>query len=143
MTEVSAEVVGRPGEVLEPTRALAQTVLGMGLDEKEEQAKLVERARVEGSAVVSARVVCELSTPEAARRYLEQVVGLRVRDQVMRSGLQQIGEIEVLRIGAPAYREEFADAAIEAVRQWRYKPARRAGKPVPVYFTIFVEYKLH
>jgi len=32
----------------------------------------------------------------------------------------------------------FGRAAIEAVRQWRYRPATRDGEPIDVYFTIIV-----
>ncbi len=36
----------------------------------------------------------------------------------------------------------FEDAAIEAVRQWRYKPAVRQGKPAAETITIVVEFKV-
>ena len=34
------------------------------------------------------------------------------------------------------------EKAIEAVKQWRYKPALQKGKPVDVYFTVVVEFAL-
>jgi TonB family protein len=37
---------------------------------------------------------------------------------------------------------ELDAAAIEAVRQWRYEPATAEGKPVAVYFTITVSFRL-
>ena len=41
-------------------------------------------------------------------------------------------------------RESFAEAAVEAVRQWRYEPARKErGRPVSVYFTVMVEFTLN
>ena len=52
-----------------------------------------------------------------------------------------VGDLEVLRCTRPSM--GFEEAAIEAVRQWRYEPALQNGKPVEVYFTIFVEFKLH
>jgi protein TonB len=52
-----------------------------------------------------------------------------------------VGDIEVLRTNRPNM--GFEDAAIEAVLQWRYKPALQNGKPVEVYFTVFVDFKLH
>ncbi len=35
----------------------------------------------------------------------------------------------------------FEDAALEAVRQWRFEPARQAGQPVDVLFTIVVPFE--
>lgn len=52
-----------------------------------------------------------------------------------------VGSVEVLRCNRPNM--GFEDSAIEAVAQWRYKPALQNGKPVEVYFTVFVEFKLH
>lgn len=52
-----------------------------------------------------------------------------------------VTEIEVLRTNRPQM--GFEAAAIAAVRQWRYKPALQNGKPVEVYFTVFVDFKLH
>ncbi len=37
----------------------------------------------------------------------------------------------------------FEEAAIDAVRQWRYKPALKDGQPLDVYFTIVVDFSLH
>jgi protein TonB len=52
-----------------------------------------------------------------------------------------VGEVEVLRTNRPNM--GFEEAAIAAVTQWRYKPAEQNGRPVEVYFTVFVEFKLH
>ena len=52
-----------------------------------------------------------------------------------------VGNIEILRCNRPNM--GFEDASIEAVSQWRYQPALQNGKPVEVYFTVFVEFKLH
>jgi TonB family protein len=48
--------------------------------------------------------------------------------------------VQVLRV--PPGCEDMASAAVEAVRQWRYEPATSNGRPVPVYFTIQVEFTL-
>jgi protein TonB len=48
-----------------------------------------------------------------------------------------VEEVEVLR-SSPF----FDEAAIEAVRQWRYEPARHRGRPVAVYFTVEVDFRL-
>lgn len=52
-----------------------------------------------------------------------------------------VGEVEVLRSNRPNM--GFEEAAISAVQTWQYKPALQNGKPVDVYFTVFVEFKLH
>lgn len=36
----------------------------------------------------------------------------------------------------------FEEPSLDAVRQWKYRPATRDGKPVPVYFTILVDFAL-
>ena len=32
--------------------------------------------------------------------------------------------------------------AVEAIQQWRFKPARRGGKPVKVYFTLTATFRI-
>jgi TonB family protein len=49
-----------------------------------------------------------------------------------------VGDVRVLRgLGAG-----LNEKAIEAVRQWRFSPARRHGAPVDVIVTVSVEFKL-
>jgi TonB family protein len=52
-----------------------------------------------------------------------------------------VGEIKVLRVDKPNL--GFEQAAVEAVRKWRYQPATLHGDPVDVYFTINVDFTLH
>lgn len=52
-----------------------------------------------------------------------------------------VTDVEILRCNNPGM--GFEEAAVEAVRQWRYEPAMHKGQPVAVYFTLFVEFKLH
>jgi protein TonB len=49
-----------------------------------------------------------------------------------------VNEVNVLSSTNPM----FNDAAIEAVKQWKYKPALQNGKPVSVYYTIRVDFRL-
>ena len=51
-----------------------------------------------------------------------------------------VTDIEVLSCSQPLL--GFEDAAIEAVRLWRYEPALADGRPVDVYFTILVDFEL-
>jgi protein TonB len=75
--------------------------------------------------------------PEKARR-------ARVEGQVILQAIIHrdgtVGEIEVLQARPTGV--GFADTAIEAVSQWRYRPARQNGEPVDVYFTIVVDFDL-
>lgn len=48
--------------------------------------------------------------------------------------------VSVLKL--PEGGEELAGAAVGAVERWRYRPAMREGKPVPVYFTVVVQFRL-
>jgi len=52
-----------------------------------------------------------------------------------------VGEIRVLRCTQPYV--GFEEAAIDAVRQWLYEPATQNGRPVDVYFTVVVEFRLY
>jgi TonB family protein len=36
----------------------------------------------------------------------------------------------------------FSRNALACVRQWRFQPARRNGKPVPVLFSLTVQFKV-
>ena len=51
-----------------------------------------------------------------------------------------VGDLELLRCDRPDL--GFEAAAMAAVRQWRYVPARLDGRPVDVYFTVFVSFDL-
>jgi TonB family protein len=49
-----------------------------------------------------------------------------------------VGEIEVLR----SQPHGLTEAAVEAVRQWRYEPSTLHGRPVPVLVTVRVRFQL-
>jgi TonB family protein len=51
-----------------------------------------------------------------------------------------IGDISVIHANRPNL--GFEDAAIAAVRQWRYEPAQKDGEPVDVYFTLVIDFSL-
>lgn len=75
--------------------------------------------------------------PETAR--LARIPGAVVLQAVILAD-GSVGEIEVLRCDRPGL--GFEQASIEAVSQWRYRPARMRGEPVSVFFTIRVEFEL-
>ncbi len=75
--------------------------------------------------------------PEKARRArLEGNVILQA--VILKDGTA--GEIAVLRCNRPGV--GFEESAIEAVRLWRYRPARQNGRAVDVYFTVKVDFVL-
>jgi TonB family protein len=50
-----------------------------------------------------------------------------------------VGDIQVLQ--SPGSKFGVDEAAIAAVKQWRYKPATQEGRPVDVYFEIVVDFE--
>ena len=77
-------------------------------------------------------------------KYPEMARLARVQGSVMllividRDG--RVGAIEVLR--SPDPRFGFDLSAIEAVKIWRYRPARWAGRPVSVQASVLIEFSL-
>ncbi len=49
-----------------------------------------------------------------------------------------VSRVKILKSEAPS----LDKSVVDAVRQWRYKPATLQGKPVPVFFTVVVTFKL-
>ncbi len=49
-----------------------------------------------------------------------------------------VGEVKVLRGVSPA----LTDAAVEAVRGWRFRPAMRSDRPVSVYYQLTVRFEV-
>lgn len=75
--------------------------------------------------------------PELARR--ARIQGrVILRAVIKKDG--SVSEVEVLKV--PAGNLGFSDAAVSAVKQWRYKPALQSGRPVDVYFTVVVNFTL-
>jgi len=80
--------------------------------------------------------------PEFARK--AKVMGKVVLKAVIKKD-GSVGDIEVLQAPGPilGYDSGFDEAAIAAVRQWKYKPGLQNGKPVDVYFTVVVTFELN
>jgi TonB family protein len=51
-----------------------------------------------------------------------------------------VSSVDVLK--SPGAHFGFDQAAIDAVRQWRYRPGLKDGRPVRVYFTVTVDFVL-
>ncbi len=71
-------------------------------------------------------------TEEARQARIQGVVILRVVIDAMGN----VGHVKVLK-GLPA---GLTEAAVEAVRQWRYQPATLHGEKVPVYMNLTVQF---
>jgi periplasmic protein TonB len=90
-----------------------------------------------GSGIEAPRLVREIKadyTEDARRRGLEGEVVLEI---VVRSD-GSVGDVKLLQgLGAG-----LNERAIQAVRQWRFAPARRLGAPVDVVVEVSVEFRL-
>jgi TonB family protein len=90
-----------------------------------------------GSGIVAPGLLREVKpdyTEDARRRGIEGDVVLEI---VVRSD-GAVGSVKILQgLGAG-----LDERAIEAVRQWRFSPARRLGTPVDVVVEVAVEFKL-
>lgn len=75
--------------------------------------------------------------PAKARK--KKVQGTVILQAVVRKD-GTVGSVTVLK--SPGPRFDFDEAAMVAVRQWRYKPALKDGKPVDVHFTLVVDFVL-
>lgn len=95
--------------------------------------------RVDDKRITSPKLIRSLppSYPEQARK--AGVMGVVVLQALVdEQGVVQ--DVEVLR----SLEKGCTDAAVHSLRQWRYEPARftNSGKPVAVYFTVTVKFKL-
>jgi TonB family protein len=90
-----------------------------------------------GSGIEAPRLLREVKadyTDDARRRGIEGDVVLEI--VVRRDG--SVGDVKILqRLGAG-----LDDRAVQAVRQWRFDPARRMGSAVDVIVEVAVEFKL-
>ena len=75
--------------------------------------------------------------PELARR--ARIEGKVYLQAVIRKD-GTVGDIKVIK--EPPGNLGFAEKAIAAVSQWRYKPATQNGRPVDVYMTVVVNFTL-
>lgn len=93
--------------------------------------------RVSDPGVTSPRVVRDVRpdyTPEAMRNKVEGIVDMEAI--VQPDG--RVGAVRVIQTLDPGLDQQ----AIEAVRQWRFTPGLRDGKPVPVLVGIEVKFTI-
>jgi len=76
-------------------------------------------------------------TPEAMRQRIEGVVILEV--VVQKDGT--VGDVRVMRSLDAA--TGLDNEAINAARQWRFKPSTLGGEPIDIYVTLELAFRLH
>jgi len=52
------------------------------------------------------------------------------------------GTVVFARVVSASVHPDFADAAVEAVRQWKFSPTLLNGKPVEVLMTVTINFSL-
>jgi periplasmic protein TonB len=94
---------------------------------------------VDGRDVTAPRLVqrVEPKYPEVARR--ARMSG----DVIVEAVITDHGEVVSPRVMKSTTESILNQSALEAVRQWRYEPARFRGQPVPVYVTVKVTFRLN
>jgi TonB family protein len=119
--------------VVEADRTTRSQVDRAGLDAKWRPAEKT----VDGHRIVPPRLlesVPPVYPEEAKKKGIEGLVVLRLRlDEEGKSG-----DVEVVQ-GQP---EGLTEAAIAAVKAWRYAPATEGGMPVAVTYTVTINFKL-
>jgi TonB family protein len=116
---------------------VATLVLSMGsaLADSPKRGEPIERPGIAGVTAPRDLVKAPPIYPEAAR--LRRISGVVLLEAVItKSGL--VESLRVLRSVDPL----LDQAAIDAVRHWEYTPARKDGRPVPVYLTVTVNFTL-
>lgn len=98
------------------------------------------RGSADGSSGVSARPLGGYQVkpryPESARRQgVEGTVLLKMR-------ITEHGRVEDVQVERSAGHPDLDQSALEAVRRWRFEPARRAGAAVAMWVLIPVEFKI-
>jgi protein TonB len=74
--------------------------------------------------------------PDAARRMgIEGTALLKIR--ILEDGA--VGEVHITR---SAGHSSLDEAAVEAVRRWRFEPARRDGRPIQVWASLPIRFRL-
>lgn len=74
--------------------------------------------------------------PESARRQgVEGTAMLKMR-------ITAQGHVEEAQVERSAGHPDLDQAAVEAVRRWRFEPARRGGEAVAIWVVLPVEFRL-
>ena len=98
------------------------------------------------SAIAPSAIDAEVHKPTKLEarppQYTERARQARVQGTIVVQAIidaeGQVDQVQVLR-GQPL---GLSGAAVEAISAWRFKPATRDGRPVPVYYNLTVNFRL-
>ena len=90
-----------------------------------------------GSGIQPPRVLREVKADYSEEARRGGIAGDVVLEIVVRRD-GSVGDVKLLQ----GLRGGLNDRAVQAVRQWRFSPARRQGAPVDVIVEVAVEFKL-
>jgi TonB family protein len=131
--------IALPSPLEDDWLVLAVTLLSQ--DVMDEQSSKVGHIRLADDPVLKPVAITNKIPPrypEAARK--ERLQGDVVLQVILdKEGIPRAPVVLRMSPGC----EELAAAAVDAVLQWRYEPARLDGRAVPVYFNITVKFELH
>jgi TonB family protein len=130
--------VALPSPIENDWLVLAVTLLGRNLmDEQSSKVGSILDSKAEGITEPVILKKVEPKYPDAAKR--QKLQGFVVLQVVLdKNGIPRAPAVLEMSPGC----EELAAAAVDAVLQWRYEPAKLDGAPVAVYFTINVSFML-
>ena len=134
-TEQIAELVERAAALQEQLQAVLDELQALLGDSDRPAAGSDEPFRIGGGIRPPAKIVNAdpVYPPEAREARLQGVVIM----EVTLSPTGEVSDVEVLR-SVP----QLDEAAVAAVRQWRYEPTLVDGEPVPILLTVTVNFML-
>jgi TonB family protein len=124
----------QPAAVPDTAAGAASTAAREGPGESASDLPVAAGGGVIRPEVIESSRVLPVYPEEAQRARLEGLVVLKV--VIDEHG--KVGNVEVLR----SVGHGFDEAAVAAVRQWRFRPATRDGKPIKVVHVIPFEFRL-
>jgi len=99
-------------------------------------------AEEEAPVFVTGNVRKPVKIHEVAPQYTEEARKARIQGSVILQAIigkgGDVERVEVLK-GLPI---GLSEAAVEAIKQWRFEPATLDGKPVRVYFNLTINFRL-
>jgi TonB family protein len=97
----------------------------------------VTGAAITGSGVSAPSAIYSPPAPYPRSALSERIGGQVLMDVVVDAE----GRVQTARV-IKSLRKDFDDSAIEAVKTWRFEPARRDGRAVPALITISMDFSV-
>lgn len=116
---------------------------GPGFGKRPEQPKMEAGSAIEPPRRIGGDVRAPVALTRSAPRYPEVARKMRIEGVVLVEAIiDQAGNV----VGARVLNDigmGCGQAALEAIRSWRYEPATLSGRPVSVYLEVRVSFQLH